>query len=184
MSRIGKKPIPLPSGVKVNIEDNKITISGPKGILVRQISPLVTVELVDNQLLVKNMNDSRQSHSIHGLTRTLLNNMIIGVANGFQKELIVTGVGYKIEEKGDKLIFNLGHSHPIEFPLPKGITAKVDRQKIVRIILEGYDKELLGLVASKIRALRPPEPYKGKGIQFADENIIRKAGKTATKSKK
>lgn len=184
MSRIGKKPIHMPSGVKVDIDSKHIAISGPKGSLTRNINPLVTIEIDKDHLIVKNVDDSRQSHSIHGLTRTLLNNMVIGVTKGFQKELIVTGVGYKVEEKGDRLIFNLGHSHPIEYVLPKGITAKIDRQKIMRIILEGYDKELLGLTASKIRALRPPEPYKGKGIQFADEIIIRKAGKTATKSKK
>ncbi|MGQ9745169.1 MAG: 50S ribosomal protein L6 [Dissulfurimicrobium sp.] len=184
MSRIGKKPIPIPSGVKIDINNRHITISGPKGNLTREINPLAIVEIDNNHLIVKNVDNSRQSHSIHGLTRTLLNNMVIGVTKGFQKELIVTGVGYKVEEKGDRLIFNLGHSHPIEYRLPKGITAKVDRQKIMRIILEGYDKELLGLTASKIRALRPPEPYKGKGIQFVDEIIMRKAGKTATKSKK
>ncbi len=184
MSRIGKKVIPIPANTKIEFNSNNITVSGPKGTLTRQVSALADLEITREYILVKNIDESRRAHSIHGLTRTILNNMVVGVTNGFKKELIVTGVGYKVEEKGNTLIFSLGYSHPIEFVLPKGITAKIDRQKIMRIILEGYDKELLGLTAAKIRALRAPEPYKGKGIQYSDEHIMRKAGKTATKAKK
>ncbi|MBW1670669.1 MAG: 50S ribosomal protein L6 [Deltaproteobacteria bacterium] len=179
MSRIGKKPINVPSEANVTINGSIITVQGPKGALSREIHPLTSVEKDGECLVVKRADDTRLSRSIHGLFRTLINNMVVGVTKGFTRELLVIGVGYKIEEKENELVFNVGHSHSIEFPLPEGIKARVERQKEIRVILEGYDKELLGLTASRIRSLRPPEPYKGKGIRYADERIIRKAGKTA-----
>jgi large subunit ribosomal protein L6 len=182
MSRIGKQPIPIPSAAKVTVEGLTVTVRGPKGVLSREINPLAIVELDGDRLLVRRKNDSREGRSIHGLTRTLINNMVVGVTEGFKKSLLVTGVGYKVEEKEGRLLLHLGYSHPIEFPLPEGIRATVLRQKELRITLEGYDKELLGLTASRIRALRPPEPYKGKGVQYADEVVIRKAGKAGAKA--
>ncbi len=181
MSRIGKKPIQIPDKVQVNLEGRKITVKGPRGTLSREIHPLATVETNGKELIVKRKDDTRRSRSIHGLTRTLINNMVVGVSQGFTKELMVTGVGYKVEEKGKALVLHLGYSHPIDFPLPDGISAKVERQKDIKITIEGYDKELVGLTAARIRALRPPEPYKGKGIRYADEVILRKAGKAAAK---
>jgi large subunit ribosomal protein L6 len=181
MSRIGKKPIPVASGAKVTIDGNQITVEGPRGILSREIHPLARVERDGDQIIVRRANESRQGRAIHGLTRTLINNMVVGVTEGFTRDLLVTGVGYKVEEDGKHLVLHLGFSHPIRFPLPDGITAKVDRQKVIKISLAGHDKELLGLTASRIRALRPPEPYKGKGVKYADEVIIRKAGKAAVK---
>ena len=179
MSRIGKKPINVPAEAKVTIDGRIITVQGPKGALSREIHPLASVEKDGEHLVVRRADDTRQGRSIHGLFRTLINNMVVGVTKGFTRELLVIGVGYKIEEKENELIFYVGHSHSIEFPLPEGIKARVERQKEIRVILEGYDKELLGLTASRIRSLRPPEPYKGKGIRYADERIIRKSGKTA-----
>ncbi len=181
MSRIGKLPIKVPSGVKIEIKGQNITVQGPKGKLTRAINPKVSLELDGDTLHVKRSDDSRPVRALHGLTRALVANMVEGVSNGFKKELIVTGVGYKVEEKGRQLVLHLGFSHPVEFPLPEGITAKVERQKEISIVLEGYDKETLGLTAARIRSFRPPEPYKGKGIRYVDEVIIRKAGKAAAK---
>ncbi len=181
MSRIGNKPIPVPKGVNITINGQAITVKGPKGQLSREIHPLASVEQTGDELIVKRANDSRKSRAIHGLTRSLINNMVVGVSEGFKKELLVVGIGYKVDSEGKGLKLNLGYSHPIDFPLPDGITAKVERQKNIKITLEGIDKELLGLTAARIRALRPPEPYKGKGVQYADEVIIRKAGKAAAK---
>ncbi len=181
MSRIGKLPIEVPSGVNVTIQGATISVKGPKGTLSREIHPLATVKQEGNTLIVTRKDDTKASKAIHGLTRALVNNMVVGVSEGFRKELLVIGVGYKVEEKGGKLILHLGYSHPIDFPLPKGITAKVERQKEIKITLEGYDKELLGLTAARIRALRPPEPYKGKGVLYGGEVIQRKAGKAAAK---
>ncbi len=181
MSRIGAKPIKIPEKAEVTLTGQEIVVKGPKGELRRAIHPLVTVEQEGDTLYVRRKDDSKHARSIHGLMRVLIDNMLVGVTSGFQRRLIVNGVGYKVDEKGKQLVFHLGYSHPIEFPLPEGISAKVERSKTIEVVLEGYDKELLGLVASKIRALRPPEPYKGKGIQYSDEVIIRKAGKAAAK---
>ncbi len=179
MSRIGKRVIAVPPETKVTIDGRIITVQGPKGTLTREIHPLVRVERQGNNLIVKRADDTRQSNSMHGLTRTLIDNMVTGVTKGFSRQLLITGVGYKVDEKDSHLVFHLGYSHPIDFPLPDGIKARVEQQKGIRVVLEGCDKELLGLIASKIRSLRPPEPYKGKGIRYIDEQIIRKAGKTA-----
>ena len=181
MSRIGKLPVRVPEGVKVDIRGQHVLVQGPKGKLDRQINPKVTLEMEGDTLHVKRSDNSKPVRALHGLTRALVANMVEGVSNGFKKELIVVGVGYKVEEKGKQLVLHLGFSHPVDFPLPEGVTAKVERQKEIRIVLEGYDKETLGLTAARIRAFRPPEPYKGKGIRYSDEEIIRKAGKAAAK---
>ncbi len=181
MSRVGNKPIPVPDKAQVTLDGAVVTVKGPKGTLSREIHPLTSLEIDGGTIYVRRKNDSRKCRAIHGLTRALVNNMVVGVTDGFRKELIVNGVGYKVEEKGKNLVLHLGYSHPIEFPIPEGVTAKVERQKEIRVILESHDKELLGLTAAKIRGLRPPEPYKGKGVQYSDEVIIRKAGKAAAK---
>ena len=181
MSRIGKRPIPIPKGVEVKVEGNTVSVKGPKGVLKRTLPEGIDVEVGDGEIRVKRPDDTRRSRAFHGLSRVLVNNMVVGVSEGFTKVLVVNGVGYRVDEKGKALVFHLGYSHPIEFPLPEGVSAKVERDKDLRVRLESHDKELLGLVAAKIRALRPPEPYKGKGIQYEDEEIIRKAGKAAAK---
>jgi len=181
MSRIGRLPIKLPKEAKVTIEGQKVVVQGPKGKLERTIHPKMKIEQDGDLLRIVRSDDSKPTRALHGLTRALLANMVTGVTKGFVRELIVTGVGYKVEVKGKILVLNLGYSHPIDFNLPEGITAKVESQKETKIVLEGYDKELLGLTAARIRSFRPPEPYKGKGIRYADEVIIRKAGKAAAK---
>ena len=181
MSRIGRLPVKIPKGVDVRIEGRNVIVKGPKGTLEREIPDPIEVQVNEGELVCKRLSDHRKVRALHGLTRALLNNMVVGVSKGFVKELLVIGAGYKVDEKGNNLVFHLGYSHPIEFPLPEGIKASVERQKEIKVKLEGADRELLGLVASKIRSLRPPEPYKGKGIQYADETIIRKAGKAGVK---
>lgn len=181
MSRIGNMPVSVPNGTDVTINGQEIVVKGPKGTLKRTIHEKVSVTLSDNNLIVKRQDDTKNSKSLHGLSRALINNMVVGVSTGFQKILLVNGVGYKVDLKGNTLEMNLGFSHPVNFQLPEGIKATVEKQKEIKVVLEGYDKELLGLTAARIRAFRPPEPYKGKGIQYADEHIIRKAGKAASK---
>jgi len=181
MSRIGKLPIKIPQGTRVSINGQDVSVKGPKGELKRKITPEIFLEMKGDVLHVRRKDDSRRTRALHGLTRALLANMVEGVTNGFKKELVVTGVGYKVESKEAGLVLHIGYSHPIEFDLPHGISARVERQKDIRILLEGYDKEAVGLAASRIRSFRPPEPYKGKGIRYADEVIIRKAGKAAAK---
>ncbi len=179
MSRIGKLPIKIPSGVTVTLDGDEISVKGPKGTLSRTINPDVTVKLDGDIITVSRHNESKKSRSLQGLTRALIANMVTGVSEGFKKELIVNGVGYKVDVKGKQLVMNLGFSHPIEFDIPEGIKVSVEKQKEIRVTLEGHDKELLGLTAARIRQYRPPEPYKGKGIIYSDEVIIRKAGKAA-----
>ncbi|HID97014.1 MAG TPA: 50S ribosomal protein L6 [Thermodesulfobacteriaceae bacterium] len=181
MSRIGKKPITIPPGVNISIDGNQVTVNGPRGAMGYEVHPVISVVLDGNTLKVLRSDESKKTRALHGLTRSLINNMVTGVTRGFTRELVINGVGYKVEAKGDQLILNLGYSHPIEFPLPDGIKVKVEKQKEIRVVLEGNDKELVGLTASRIRALRPPEPYKGKGIRYSDEIIIRKAGKAVAK---
>jgi large subunit ribosomal protein L6 len=178
MSRIGKKPIQLIDTVKVSYKDKSIAVKGPKGELTKKVHPLVDIEILDNQLLVKPLDEAKKTKALQGLTRALIANMVSGVSNGFQKVMEISGIGYRAEAKGDILKLALGFSHPIEFPLPKGISAAVEKNKIT---LSGIDKEQLGQTAANIRQLRPPEPYKGKGIRYIDERIQRKAGKTGTK---
>jgi len=177
MSRIGKLPVPIPQGVKVQVTDGRLRVQGPKGTLERTIEPDVTIKVDAGAVTVSRTEDSRRGRSVHGLSRMLVSNMVQGVGKGFTRGLEINGVGYRAEARGNILFMTLGYSHPIAFQLPAGITAKVDRQVIVT--LEGADRELLGQVAAAIRELRPPEPYKGKGVKYAEEKIRRKAGKAA-----
>jgi large subunit ribosomal protein L6 len=177
MSRIGKIPIPLPQGVKVLLEPPLVKVSGPKGNLSEKMDGRLTLTVEKDRILVHRPDDPKRGKSLQGLSRTLIANMVKGVSQGFERILEINGVGYRAEVQGNVLNFSLGYSHPIRFPLPEGIKAEVERQ--TRITLRGTDKNLLGLTAAKIRRLRPPEPYGGKGIKYAEEIIRRKAGKTA-----
>jgi large subunit ribosomal protein L6 len=176
MSRIGKLPIDVPSGVDVAIDDALVTVKGPKGTLSHTVAAPITVERNDAVLDVKRPDDERQSKALHGLTRTLINNMVLGVTEGFEKKLEIVGVGYRVLSKGPtQLEFQLGYSHPIVFDAPEGITFSVDGP--TRLGVAGIDKQLVGEVAANIRKLRKPEPYKGKGVRYAGEHIRRKVGK-------
>jgi large subunit ribosomal protein L6 len=177
MSRIGKLPIPLPSGVKTELAGGRVAVEGPKGKLEMAVDPSVELKLEDGQLLVVRRDDSRRARGVHGLVRKLVANMVTGVTTGFQRVLEINGVGYRAELRGESIYLTLGYSHPILFQLPKGVQAKVEKQTVITI--EGSDKQLLGEVAAMIRELRPPEPYKGKGVKYAEETIRRKAGKAA-----
>jgi len=179
MSRIGKQPIEIPSGVKVSINNQSVSVAGPKGTLSRIILDTVTLDLNDKFLTVSRVDDSINARAAHGLSRTLLSNMVVGVTKGFERALEINGVGYRAEVKGDILNLSLGYSHPINFQLPNGITVDVD--KMTKLLVKGIDKELVGQTAAKIRQFRSPEPYKGKGVKYADEKILRKAGKTGKK---
>ncbi|MFO7738245.1 MAG: 50S ribosomal protein L6 [Desulfatiglandaceae bacterium] len=178
MSRIGKKPVPIPKGVDIGLEDDLLTVKGPKGELKLQVHPKIKMNVEGDQIALTVTDETRESRSLHGLFRVLTSNMVTGVASGFEKALEIVGVGYRAELKERTVVFHLGYSHPINFDLPQGIDARVERSKI---ILTGADKELLGMTAAKIRSLRKPEPYKGKGIRYADETIRRKAGKAGAK---
>lgn len=177
MSRVGKKPVVIPDGVKITQEGNFLKIKGPKGELERQIHPNIGIEIVENQVNVTRPNDTKQNKSLHGLSRALVQNMVTGVTDTYKKTLDIVGVGYKAELKGKNLLLNIGYSHPIFLIPPDGITLDIPTQ--TQIIISGIDKQLVGLVAAKIRSFRKPEPYKGKGIKYSDEHIVRKAGKTA-----
>lgn len=179
MSRVGKQPINIPKGVTVDYKEPVITVKGPKGTLSREVHPKIHMDIQDGVITVSPKEESRDARALWGLTRSLVNNMVVGVSTGFTRVLEVIGVGYRADVQGQTLNLALGYSHPIEFPLPKGITAAVDKQN--RITLEGSDKELLGLTAARIRALRKPEPYKGKGVKYAEEQILRKVGKAGAK---
>jgi large subunit ribosomal protein L6 len=179
MSRVGKRPIEIPSGVTVDYAPPLMTVKGGKGTLERTLPPKVNVDIDSRLITVRPMDESREARAMWGLTRTLVSNMVRGVSNGFTKELEIVGVGYRADLRGDTIALSLGFSHPVEFKLPDGISATVDRQ--TRIVLQGADKELLGLTAARIRALRRPEPYKGKGIRYANEVVRRKVGKAGAK---
>jgi large subunit ribosomal protein L6 len=178
MSRIGKQPVAVPEKVNVTISDRKIDVKGPNGQLTFTHHEGVTVSQEDKNLIVKPVDSSNKNRALWGLTRTLVNNMMVGVTDGFTKKLIFNGVGYKAAVKGKTLTLNLGYSHPIDYDLPEGVEAKVVKNEIE---VSGCNKELVGFAAAKIRSFRKPEPYKGKGIKYADEVIIRKAGKTGAK---
>lgn len=178
MSRIGKRPVPIPDKVQVTCNQGRLTVKGPKGELSRAIHPDVTVDVRDGLIHVVPSCNTPQSRGLHGLTRTLVANMIVGTTQGFERVLEVNGVGYRAEVKSDVLTLSLGFSHPVVYRLPKGISASADKGKIV---LSGIDKELLGSTAATIRAFRRPEPYKGKGIKYLEEHIRRKVGKSAGK---
>ena len=176
MSRIGNKPITVPEGIEVKIDGQKITVKGAKGTLEREIHKNITLEMKDNIINVIRKNDEAENKSLHGLTRTLINNMIIGVKDGYKKELQINGVGYRVQKQGNNLNLTLGYSHPVIFEAPQGITFDVPNPNT--IIVNGIDKELVGQTAAVIRTKRPPEVYRGKGIKYADEVIRRKVGKT------
>ena len=180
MSRIGKKPIEIPAGVEVKLADGVVTVKGPNGELSQCVDEkLVSVNIEGNTVTVSRDDDVRQKRSAHGLYRTLINNMIIGVTQGYEKKLELVGVGYRADKKGDTLVLNLGYSHPIEMKDPEGITTETPSQSEINI--KGADKAAVGNYAAVIRAKRPPEPYKGKGIKYVDEHIIRKEGKAGAK---
>ena len=177
MSRIGKKPVEIPKGVTINLDGQVIKVKGPKGELHRTIHPAIKAEIVESEIKFSRPDDLKESRSLHGLTRALVQNMIIGVTDSYRKSLEIVGVGYKAELKGKNLLLNIGYSHPIYFVPPDEVKLEVPAP--TQINISGNDKELVGLVAAKIRSFRKPEPYKGKGIKYSDERIIRKAGKTA-----
>jgi large subunit ribosomal protein L6 len=178
MSRIGKQPITIPSGVDVTIADERVTVKGPKGTLEHMVVGDVTVAREGDTLVVTRADDQRQNRSLHGLTRSLINNMVVGVSEGFTKELEIVGVGYRAQAAGpDGLELQLGFSHPVRVKAPEGVTFEVPSP--TRIPVRGFDKQTVGQVAADIRKIRKPEPYKGKGIRYAGERIIRKAGKSA-----
>lgn len=176
MSRIGKLPIPVPDKVKVVLDGREFRAEGPKGKGSLTIAPRINVRIEDKTVFVERPDDQRDARSLHGLTRSLLNNLITGVHTGFERVLEINGVGFRAEVKGKELHLNLGYSHPVVYPLPEGVTAEVEKQ--TKVILRGPDKHILGLTAADIRKLRRPEPYKGKGIKYAEETIRRKQGKT------
>ena len=180
MSRIGKMPIAIPAGVTVEIaENNKVTVKGPKGTLERVLPSEMDIKMEGSEIVVSRPNDLKKMKSLHGLTRTLINNMVIGVTEGYEKKLEVNGVGYRAQKQGKKLVLSLGYSHPVEIEDPEGLETVLDGQNI--IVVKGIDKEKVGQYAAEIRAKRAPEPYKGKGIKYADEVIRRKVGKTGKK---
>lgn len=184
MSRIGKAPIDIPSGVTIDVsKSNLVTVKGPKGELSQQIDPDLSIDMEDGVLSVKRPTDSKRHRSVHGLYRSLINNMVEGVSNGYVKEMEVVGVGYRAENKGQLLILSVGYSHPIYFVVPEEVKLETisEKGKAPVVKLESTDKQLIGQIAAKIRAFRKPEPYKGKGIRFKGEEIRRKAGKTAAK---
>ncbi|NLD24075.1 MAG: 50S ribosomal protein L6 [Bacteroidales bacterium] len=184
MSRIGKLPITFPAGVKVAIGDNQVvTVKGPKGELKQQLGENVNVEIDDGEIIIGRLDESKESRSMHGLYRSLINNMVIGVSEGFRKELELVGVGYRVSNVGQIIELSLGFSHSIFLQLPEEIKVetKMERNKNPLILLESYDKQLLGQVCAKIRSFRKPEPYKGKGVRFVGEEVRRKSGKTASK---
>ena len=180
MSRIGRAPIAVPAGVEIKIEDNNVvTVKGPKGTLTQQLHPNMTIAREGDELHVTRPNDLKENRALHGLTRTLLNNMVVGVTEGYQKTLEVNGVGYRVAMEGKKLVMNLGYSHQVTMEAPEGITITTPNPN--QIIIAGHDKQLVGQFAAEVREKRPPEPYKGKGIKYADEVIRRKVGKTGVK---
>ncbi|MDE6006655.1 MAG: 50S ribosomal protein L6 [Muribaculaceae bacterium] len=181
MSRIGKSPIAIPAGVTVQVKDHKVTVKGPKGELSQEINPNIEVKIEDGHIIVTRPNDERENRAMHGLYRALIHNMVVGVSEGYKKEMELVGVGYRATSSGQVLELALGYSHAIFIKLPKEVKveAKTERNKNPLIILESSDKQLLGQVCAKIRSLRKPEPYKGKGIKFVGEVIRRKSGKSA-----
>lgn len=177
MSRIGRLPIDIPGGVTVTVEGQNVTVKGPKGELALAVAAPIVVAVEENQVLVTRPDDERLSRSLHGLTRTLINNQIIGVTQGYTKGLEVVGTGYRVASKGNSVEFALGYSHPITVDPPAGITFTVEGNN--KLIVSGIDKQAVGEVAANIRKLRKPEPYKGKGVRYVDERVVRKAGKAA-----
>jgi large subunit ribosomal protein L6 len=178
VSRIGKKPVPLPAGVTAVVDGRQLTVKGPKGELVRTFHPDMGVKVADGTVLVERPSDDTKHRALHGLSRTLVHNMVEGVTKGYEKTLEIQGVGYKAETKPFGITLTVGYSHVVDYKAPKGITLKAEQPTVVKI--SGCDKEMVGQVAANIRGVRPPEPYKGKGIRYAGEQVRRKAGKTGT----
>lgn len=179
MSRIGKQPVPVPGGVTVELKGSTVRVKGPKGELEREFRPEMTIEMNDGTLHVKRASDSKKDRALHGLTRALLANMVTGVSAGYTRALEIVGVGYRAEKKGNTLVLNVGYSHQVQYPEPTGI--RITTPSPTTIVVEGADKEKVGQVAAEIRAVRPPEPYKGKGIRYQGEQVRRKAGKAGAK---
>jgi large subunit ribosomal protein L6 len=179
VSRIGRKPISLPAGVEINMENNIITVKGPKGILSQPIPEDIAIDREENELLVKRPSDAKRHRAMHGLTRALVANMVTGVTSGFEKKLEMVGVGYRAQMQGSKLVISIGFSHPVEVEAPEGIEFEVPA--VTKITVKGIDKQLVGNTAAHIRAIRKPEPYKGKGLRYENEVVRRKAGKTGAK---
>ncbi len=177
MSRIGRTPISLPQGVDFKVQDRLVTVKGSKGELKHQLPNLIEVEVKDGLVQVKRLNDTKQAKSLHGLTRALLANMVIGVSQGYTKVLELVGTGYRVAKQGSKLVISVGYSHPVEYPAPEGIAFELEGNNVIKV--SGIDKQLVGQVAAEIRGIRKPEPYKGKGIRYQGEHIRRKAGKAA-----
>ncbi|MFA5073869.1 MAG: 50S ribosomal protein L6 [Nitrospirota bacterium] len=176
MSRVGKKPIEMPSGVQAKVETGKVTIQGPLGTISQIVNPKLAIKLEDNKLVVERPSNQKMYRELHGLTRNLLANMVAGVSKGYERTLEISGVGFKAAAQGENVMLSLGFSHPIVYPLPKGIKATVD-PKQTQITLKGIDKQLIGQIAANLRSLKKPEPYKGKGIKYSNEVIHRKEGK-------
>lgn len=179
MSRVGKLPISIPDGVKVEVKDNVVKVEGPKGAIEQEFIPQISVKTGDSQVVIERKNDTKEARSYHGLYRQLVQNMITGVSKGFQRVLLVNGVGYRAEVSGDTLHLNLGYSNPIEYVIPEGITITVEGQN--KLFVSGIDNQKVGQTSAEIRSLRPPEPYKAKGIKYEDERIVRKIGKSGVK---
>ena len=180
MSRIGRRPVKVPKGVTVTVQGRDVAVKGPKGELRKTFHPAVTVALEGDQIVVTRSSDDKPIRALHGLTRALLRNMVLGVTAGYQKQLEIQGVGYKAEAKGTAVKLTVGFSHPVEYQAPKGVTIGVENNTVLNI--SGADKEAVGQVAAEIRKIRPPEPYKGKGIRYVGEHVRRKAGKTGAKT--
>ena len=181
MSRIGRAPIAIPAGVTVTVDGTTVTVKGAKATLTRDVHPNMTVKVEGNEILVTRPNDEKQNRALHGLTRSLINNMVIGVTEGFKKELEVNGVGYRVQKQGKDLVMNLGYSHQVTMTEIEGIT--IECPSANKIVISGPDKQKVGQFAAEVREKRPPEPYKGKGIKYVDEYIRRKEGKTGAKKK-
>ncbi len=179
MSRVGKKIIPIPEKIKISYKDRLITVQGEKGTLSRTIHPSVELEIDEKNIKVVMNDDQRDASAVQGLTRALVDNMITGIDKGFERILQINGIGYRADLQGKTIVFNIGYSNPVNFSVPEGISVDIDKNNVIK--LSGIDKERLGATAASIRRLRPPEPYKGKGIKYAEEHIQRKAGKTGTK---
>ena len=179
MSRIGRLPVPLADGAKVEISGRVVTVKGPKGSLAQELPGGINAEVADGRIVVKRRDDSKPQRALHGLTRALLNNAVVGVTKGFSKDLEIQGVGYRAQVAGTNVSFTLGYTHPIEFAIPKGIQIAVEKQ--TRLTVSGVDRQQVGHVAAKIRSLRPPDVYKGKGVRYVDEYVRKKAGKTGAK---
>lgn len=179
MSRIGRLPIAIPKGVSVDVSGRQVTVKGPKGELSEALRPEVTVEVSDDQVTVQRTSESKKARGFHGLYRQLVNNMVVGVSDGFSQALLINGVGYRAEVQGQSLMLNLGFSNPVEFRVPDGVSVETDGPN--RVVVKGISKQLVGKVASEIRGIRPPEPYKGKGVKYENEYIRRKVGKSGIK---